>query len=78
MPTPPLKLDGPATRETLDDLAEDTLALGAEAHGRDGQVHVGLQRTWTNGWAVGAYAKAWWKGDRVIGGGAVEVTKTWR
>ena len=44
---------------------------------RVGSAEVAFGRTWRNGWAVAAYARAWWEGGSVVNSEAgVKVSKT--
>lgn len=73
-----MDLNGPAVNAAIDKAADNTLEASAEQHSdHTGQAEVAVNRTWANGWDVTAYAKAWWKGDKVIDtGGGVRVRKT--
>lgn len=75
---PGLDLDGAAVRAQIDKAAENTLeASGQVGSDHSGSAELSLNRRWTNGWDVTAYAKAWWGGHEVVNtAGGVKVRKT--
>jgi len=73
----PLNLDGPAVDAALQaNTLEASATATAHADG-SGEAEIAVTRTWTNGWDLTAYAKAWWTGQTVVEVGAgVTVRKT--
>jgi hypothetical protein len=67
----------PFSSDSLDS-AVNKFEAGASIDGdRTGGAEVTFGRTWRNGWAVAAYARAWWQGGSVVNSETgVKVTKT--
>lgn len=67
-----------AIKAAADAQPTNTLEASGEVRSdRSGEAEVLVKREWTNGWAIGTYAKAWWTGDHVVSSAAgVKVTKT--
>lgn len=80
MPEPTLNLDGPNLQAALAQAADDGAAADAaaavgtnglsagftEQPDGSGAAEVIADRTWSNGWDITAYAKAWWTGATTI------------
>lgn len=80
MPLTTLDLNGQETLQQLkriqeDAEAENTVRTRLTTDGKTVAGSVEFNRSWKNGWGATAYAKAWWNGDRVVGGGGVDVEK---
>jgi hypothetical protein len=68
-------------QSAIDKAVKNTLELeAAVGQGGSGQATVSFNRSWRNGWAITAYAKAWWNGDRIVSGvqtsAGIRATKT--
>lgn len=75
----PLETDR-AVQRHLDSLDEpgtrDGLTLDASVtESREVAVAVSVNRSWSNGWNLAAYARAWWKGAAVVPEAGVKVRK---
>lgn len=71
-----LDLNGRELKKELDRVATDD-PNELEFHiGTDKSATIEFNRTWRNGWALTTYAKAWWNGERIVGGAGIGGKKT--
>jgi len=67
----------PFGNDALDAAVNKFEAEASIDENRVGSAEVAFGRTWRNGWAVAAYARAWWEGGSVVNSEAgVKVSKT--